>query len=125
MCFHYNLFLARMGAGICILFFVCMPPGCAWKASRPAPGSSRILFVYSGAADSVCVGATFNGWAVDQDCLQRRQGRQGHWELELVVPSGRHAYGFFVNGGHFQPDPEAVAQEDDGFGRTNSVLIVP
>lgn len=88
---------------------------------RWARDGQRILFVYSGTAERVCIVGSFNGWEHDQDCLTFRNGR---WELEMVVPSGRHGYGFFVDREVFHADPQALLREDDGFGRVNSVLIV-
>lgn len=84
-------------------------------------GGERVLFVYPGRAEQVCVVGTFNGWKHDQDCLAYRDGR---WELEKLLASGRYGYGFFIDDARFQIDPEALMHEDDGFGRLNSVLIV-
>ncbi len=81
----------------------------------------RVVFIYSGPAERVCVGGTFNNWSEDRDCLVDSGGR---WRLELFVPSGRHGYGFFIDGHRFHTDPHALMLEDDGFGRVNSVLIV-
>ena len=86
-----------------------------------AGGGQRVLFVYPGDAERVCVVGSFNGWTHDRDCLVHRDGR---WELEMVVLSGRHGYVFFIDGERFLVDPEALLHEDDGFGRVNSVLIV-
>lgn len=92
--------------------------GCAHVASRP-PG--KTLLTYSGPAATVCVSGTMNGWATDQDCMKRKKGR---WEVLLALPPGRHAYVLVVDG-IARPDPNALLQEEDGFGAVNSILVTP
>jgi Glycogen recognition site of AMP-activated protein kinase len=52
----------------------------------------------------------------------RRDGST--WSITLSLSEGRHAYGFVVDGDLWQADPGATLSEDNGFGKTNSVLIV-
>ncbi len=92
--------------------------GCAHVASPP-PG--KILLTHSGPAATVCVSGTMNGWATDQDCMERRNGR---WEILLAPPPGRHAYVLVVDG-VARPDPNALLQEEDEFGAVNSILVTP
>ncbi len=44
--------------------------------------------------------------------------------MEVPVPPGVHEYSFVVNGTEWRPDPLANSQVDDGFGRTNSLVMV-
>jgi hypothetical protein len=46
------------------------------------------------------------------------------WQIGLYLFPGRYTYGFILDGARWIPDPNAPFQEDDGFGRRNSVLIV-
>jgi len=40
------------------------------------------------------------------------------------LPIGEHQYQFVVDGRTWRPDSTAHAQVDDGFGGTNSVIVV-
>ncbi len=74
-------------------------------------------------ATRVALAGSFNGWASPGIPLVRG-GATGSWSVTLPLPVGEHQYGFIVNGKSWTPDPSAPAQVDDGFGRTNSVIVV-
>ena len=73
-------------------------------------------------ARTVAVAGSFNGWNPKALPMTRRAG--GDWVATIALPVGEHSYQFVVNGRRWQPDPTAHAQVDDGFGGTNSVIVV-
>ena len=102
-----------------ILLWSCAP------SLRPSGAGSRqtqVRFVYVDAkATSVSVSGSFNQWSDRSHCM-RREGNT--WSITLSLSEGRYAYGFVVDGDLWQADPGATLSEDNGFGKTNSVLIV-
>jgi len=73
-------------------------------------------------ARAVSVAGSFNGW--QPDVVQLVRGETGVWSTTLALPLGEHAYQFVVDGERWISDPTAHAQVDDGFGGTNSVIVV-
>ncbi len=71
----------------------------------------------AGDAKSVELAGSFNGWTPAP--LQRLP--DGTFEAVLPLEKGRHEYAFRVDG-DWQPDPQAAAVVDDGFGGRNSVI---
>jgi len=86
------------------------------------PGSHRnvVLEVRQPGAREVAVLGSFNAWIP----WRLTRGPQGVWSRALVLPPGRYAYKLRVDG-QIQTDPRALRQEADGFGGSNSLLIVP
>jgi 1,4-alpha-glucan branching enzyme len=74
------------------------------------------------AAHDVTLAGSFNGWSAGIPL--RKSAVSGLWVVTLPLPVGEHQYLFHVDGNQWIPDPGAHAQVDDGFGRTNSVLVV-
>jgi len=74
------------------------------------------------AAHDVTLAGSFNGWGAGIPL--RKSVVPGLWVVTLPLPVGEHQYLFHVDGNQWIPDPGAHAQVDDGFGRTNSVLVV-
>jgi hypothetical protein len=74
-------------------------------------------------AHEVSVSGSFNGWTAPGIAL-RRSVVPGLWVVTLPLAVGEHQYLFRVDGTQWMADPGAHAQVDDGFGRTNSVLVV-
>jgi 1,4-alpha-glucan branching enzyme len=72
-------------------------------------------------AHAVSLAGSFNGWQPAQ--LQLRRATDGTWEATIPLPVGEHRYQFVVDGQRWVPDP-AATQADDGFGGTNSVIVV-
>ena len=73
-------------------------------------------------ARSVTVAGSFNGW--DPKALPMTRRSNGAWVATVALPVGEHTYQFVVDGARWQPDPAAHAQVEDGFGGTNSVIVV-
>ncbi len=105
-----------------------------WTTSGPrAPGTilavvppETVLVRFQLAAPDaheVSLSGSFNGWTAPGIAL-RRGVVPGLWVVTLPLALGEHQYLFRVDGTQWRPDPGAHAQVDDGFGRTNSVLVV-
>jgi hypothetical protein len=77
-----------------------------------APGVNRVALV-----------GEFNDWDPLATPLVR-VGRDGPWVATVALPPGRHVYGFMIDGSRWMPDPHAPLAPDDGFGSTNSVVLV-
>ncbi len=82
----------------------------------------RIYFYYP-PARQVAVTGDFNGWNPDGVPL-RAAGKPGLWETTLRLKPGAYSYNFIVDGNYLVPDPNAPAQAPDGYGGTNSILLV-
>jgi hypothetical protein len=88
-------------------------------------GLSPVRFVLhdaGGAARTVSVIGSFNGWEPDASAM-RYDAAAGAWVLEARLPAGDHEYMFLVDGRPVA-DPGARLTRDDGFGNVNAVLIV-
>jgi 1,4-alpha-glucan branching enzyme len=102
-----------------------------WTTSGPrapsgAAATETVLVRFQLAAPDahdVSVSGSFNGWSAPGIAL-RRSVVPGLWVVTLPLPVGEHQYLFRVDGTQWVADPGAHAQVDDGFGRTNSVLVV-
>ena len=100
-----------------------------WRVgSRGAPvqGTASTVLVRfqlaAPAAHDVTLAGSFNGWSAGIPL--RKSAVSGLWVVTLPLPVGEHQYLFHVDGKQWIADPGAHAQVDDGFGRTNSVLVV-
>lgn len=98
-------------------------------AQAPAPTSVaardtvfvRFELVAPGAR-SVAVAGSFNGWRPEALVMSRGPG--GVWATTAALALGQYQYQFVVDGERWIPDPGAHAQTEDGFGGTNSVIVV-
>jgi len=85
-------------------------------------GQIGVRFVYIDArATTVCVSGSFNGWSDQSHCLSKSSDT---WTAAFMLPPGRYEYQFVVDGTIRRVDPRNVLSEDNGFGMTNSVLVV-
>jgi hypothetical protein len=82
----------------------------------------RIYFYYP-QARNVAVTGDFNGWDPEGVPL-KASGKPGLWETQLRLPPGAYSYNFIVDGNILVPDPNADTQMPDGYGGTNSILLV-
>lgn len=73
-------------------------------------------------AQQVAIAGSFSEWQPEALPLIKENG--GLWSITLALPLGEHQYQFVIDGERWVPDPRAHAQVDDGFGGTNSVVIV-
>ena len=103
--------------------------------AAPAPGASvasapqvqiirevRVYFYYP-PAHNVAVTGDFNGWD-PQGVPLKAAGKPGLWETTLRLHPGAYSYNFIVDGNVLVPDPNAANQMPDGYGGTNSILLV-
>ena len=65
---------------------------------------------------------SFNQWNAAALPLVRTAA--GTWVATIPLAVGEHRYQFVVDGSRWIPDPAAPSQVDDGFGGTNSVIVV-
>jgi Glycogen recognition site of AMP-activated protein kinase len=105
-----------------VLLFV----GAGWQSCLTVPrGTDReealVTFFFIGRHDSVCLSGDFNGWSSESHCLQRKG--EG-WSIQLALPPGSYRYGFVIDKRDWAWDPGALIQEDDGFGKKNSLLLI-
>jgi hypothetical protein len=74
-------------------------------------------------ANRVSLAGSFNDW--QPDGVQLTQNPEtGVWTGTVPLRPGEHQYMFVIDGAEWIPDPDAHAQVDDGFGQTNSVIVV-
>lgn len=116
---NLGCWIARALAGM--LFLGAAVPGCVTVPKPTETKEVSVTFVFVGRHDSVCLSGDFNGWSSESDCLKREGDR---WSVQLVLPPGTYRYGFVIDKRDWVCDPEALIQEDDGFGRKNSVLVI-
>ena len=72
-------------------------------------------------AHQVTLAGDFNGW--DVNSLPMKRNRNGIWETQVALSSGRHEYLFWVDG-VWQEDPKADDRVANPFGSQNSVRTV-
>jgi hypothetical protein len=84
---------------------------------------TRFVLVAPG-AQTVHVTGDFTSWSREGFPLEDLRG-SGIWTGDIALPPGVHQYTFVVDGNEYLADPSAVLQVDDGFGQTNSILVVP
>lgn len=91
-------------------------------AARNA-GVVRFVFV-DRAARSLAVTGDFAAWNAAGIAMRDERG-DGVWIAEVPLAPGVYQYLFIVDGREWRPDPAAALVADDGFGRRNSVIVVP
>jgi anti-sigma factor RsiW len=74
-------------------------------------------------AVSVAVVGDFNNWDPQRTRLVR-SNHQGVWRARLKLAPGVYQYSFVLDGSAWVSDPLAKTLLSDGFGGTNSVIIV-
>jgi serine protease AprX len=71
-------------------------------------------------ADAVAWVGEPNGWRLEANLLRR--GRNGWWQIVLLLPPGSHAYRFCVRTGnvlHWCADPESTQRVEGGYQQPN------
>ena len=83
----------------------------------------EVTFIYrNDRAVRVDLVGSFNDWRLGSTPLKKM--RNGLWIVKLKCPTGSYPYMFVVDGNSWLPDPEAARKVSDGFGRTNSLLVI-
>ncbi len=92
-------------------------------AATPPAGTSRVRFaLVAPNAAHVSIVGDFNRW--NPAALPLRRLPDGRtWEVEVPLAPGRYIYAFFVDG-RVARDTAAAESANDGFGVTNSVILV-
>lgn len=72
-------------------------------------------------AGEVFVTGSFADWNPRAHALRRND--DGVWEVTIGLPDGQHLYKFVVDG-NWIADPGNPKTEDDGYGGTNSVIVI-
>lgn len=83
--------------------------------------SVKILF-FSDTAKDVSLVGDFNNWGSEPLALVNV--RNGTWEAELELLPGMYQYNLVVDGEDWVSNPNSKGEVPDGFGGTNSVVIV-
>ncbi len=101
------------------------PPAPQSVASAPQVQVIREvkIYFYYPPAQKVAVTGDFNNWDRDGVPL-KRAGKPGLWVTQLRLKPGAYSYDFIVDGEVLVPDPNAPNQMPDGYGGTNSILLV-
>lgn len=97
-------------------------PAAAVVAAAPTTVLVRFELI-APTAEHVSLAGSFNDWQADGIQLTRN-AETGMWTGTVPLRPGEHQYMFVIDGSEWMPDPEAHAQVDDGFGQTNSVIVV-
>lgn len=103
--------------------FASKPTG--WRLAGSGAGQAKdVTFVARiPGARQVAVIGSFNDWMPGRHVMHKAPGSDV-FTLTVNLPAGRYVYAFLVDGTILKPDSSALLQEDDGFGHTNSVLII-
>jgi 1,4-alpha-glucan branching enzyme len=75
-------------------------------------------------ARAVAIAGSFNDWSPTATPLVRA-GSRGVWSALVPLPAGEHRFMFVVDGRRWVVPARATAFEDDGFGSTNAMVVVP
>lgn len=96
-----------------------------WRLAGGGAGQAKeVTFVARiPGARQVAVIGSFNDWMPGRHVMRKTPGSDV-FTLTVALPAGRYVYAFLVDGTILKPDSSALLQEDDGFGHTNSVLII-
>ncbi len=98
-----------------------LPDSIAAEPTERDEWRCRFRFRPAGAAKSVVVVGSFNGWDRQANPL-RGPSAAGEWVGEVTVGTGVWEYKFLINGDEWFADPANVDRVPDGFGGFNSVL---
>jgi len=82
----------------------------------------RVTFMLDTAA-AVSVVGDFNHWDPAAHPLKPRTN--GKRSVSVVMSPGPVTFRYLAEGGHFFDDPDADRYEDNGYGGTHGVLVVP
>ena len=89
-----------------------------------APSTILVRFeLVAPTAHQVSLAGSFNDWQPNGVQLIKNPDT-GVWTGTVPLRPGEHQYMFVIDGAEWIPDPDAHAQVDDGFGQTNSVIVV-
>jgi hypothetical protein len=106
------------------------PGGPAFASQGDAAPTHVVRFVLaapsgsSGSAVSrVTLVGDFNGWNAEATPM-RWDAAARAWTTVVALPAGRYVYAFVLDGRRWVADPAAPLAPEDGFGASNSVVVV-
>ena len=117
--------LAAAAAALAVYLAGVRPPSPTATPVAAVRAADTVFVQFRLAAPSArtaAVAGSFNEW--DPASVPMTRAADGAWVVTLPLPLGEHRYQFVVDGTAWRPDPTAPAQVDDGFGGTNSVIVV-
>ena len=125
------LWPALAGALAAVLLMAALSPdprgperGPVAEGSEKAAPARNVLFTLDmPEASSVDLIGSFNQWSPGRFKM-RWDSSQERWNIRIKLEEGRYEYAFLVDGERTVPDPGALFQERDGFGNTNSILVI-
>ncbi|NNF05359.1 MAG: hypothetical protein HKN21_01230 [Candidatus Eisenbacteria bacterium] len=94
------------------------------EATGPRKTAEGWVFTFvSPSASMVHLAGSFNDWSTTGDQLTKNAA--GVWVITKPLDPGTYQYKFIVNGTDWKVDPNNPNTSDDGFGGSNSELVVP
>ncbi len=92
------------------------------KRTAQRPVEKPVDFIVSlPQAKAVTVAGSFNDW--DASRTPMNPGAEGTWKTTVWLPAGRYEYRFVADG-QWISDPNARESVQNGYGSTNSVVVV-
>jgi 1,4-alpha-glucan branching enzyme len=98
-----------------------MAIGISKTKSKTSVEKKVVFEYYAPQAKKVELAGTFNGWDASRHPLKK--DRQGKWKGEVVLPSGRYEYRYWVDD-TWQNDQNPVECVPNPYGTWNCVLKV-
>ena len=102
----------------------------AFAASGDAAPTHVVRFVLAAPSDSggsgvsrVTLVGDFNGWNAEATPMRWDSAARA-WTTVVALPAGRYVYAFVLDGRRWVADPAAPLAPEDGFGASNSVVVV-
>jgi len=71
---------------------------------------------------SATLAGSFNDWDLQRNPLSK--DANGSWKATVLLAPGRYEYRFVIDGAQWFSDPGAKESVPNGFGSTNSVVVV-
>jgi len=90
-------------------------------AEKPAQRAVEFKLSLPGVKSANLAG-TFNGW--DSSRTPLAKDANGGWKATVLLTPGRYEYRFVIDGAQWYSDPGAQECVPNGFGGTNSVIVV-
>ncbi len=98
-----------------------LPPSVRATPAGDGRWQCSVRYRPAGAAQSVTLAGTFNGWNRESTPLAGPDA-DGYWTARVELPAGTHEYKFVVDGARWLRDPENGAGINDNHNGQNSVL---
>ena len=128
----------RSRGEVLLLLLVALLSGCtltsAIKDRLPPPQRVEegvVFFFDAPSAKTVNLAGTFNDWGgtlhgpfnPSIDAMEKNE--QGVWAIVIPLKPGKYEYKFVIDGGVvWKEDPNNPERIDDGYGGSNSILVV-